>query len=215
MGLRSARFLAFLAGFAAFSAPSVAHAAVQLAVPKGCIYGSTASVSQTIPYNVVGMAANAGYTVSLDGSQVATGTADASGVASGTFAAPDIHHAERTATVAVTDGLTTATQTIDLTDFDAGVTPVGGSARRAVRISLWGWVDKTVFLHYVAPGSHKAARTVRVAKTAGTCGHATARITHLFPAGTKKGHWKLVFDTSRKLSRASAALRIAYDIAVR
>jgi len=53
------------------------------------------------------------------------------------------------------------------------------------------------------------------ARTGGLCGHARARIAHLFARRTKKGHWKLVFDTKRKLSKSSDPLRIEYDIAVR
>jgi hypothetical protein len=204
-----------LAGLALIWAPSIAHAAVQLAVPKGCIYASSSSTSQTIPFNVSGMAAGAHYVVALDGTVVTSGTANATGDASGTFASPSVHHAERQAVVSVSDGTATASKTIDLTDFDAGVTPAGGSTRRAVHVSLWGWVGKTVFLHYLAPRSKKAARTVRIARTTGTCGHAQARIPHLFPAGTKKGNWKLVFDSKRRLGKPTDPLRIDYTIAVR
>jgi hypothetical protein len=214
MGLGSVRRIALLAGVALVCTPALAHAAVQIAVPTGCLYGSSSNTSQTIPFNVAGMAANAPYQVSLDGNAVATGTANASGQASGTFASPKLHHSERQAVVSVTDGLTTDTKIIDLTDFDAGVTPVSGSSRRAIRVNLWGWVGKTVFLHYIAPGSTKAARTIRVARTGGICGHAQRRIAHLFPRGTKAGTWRLVFDSRRRLSKASDPFRIEYNIAV-
>jgi hypothetical protein len=215
MGLRSARRVALLAGVALVWTPAMAHAAVQIAVPHGCIYGSSSTTSQTIPFNVAGMAANSPYQVSLDGNTVATGTANASGQAAGSFASPKMRHSEREAVVSVTDGLTTDTKIIDLTDFDAAVTPVTGSAHRAVRVSMWGWVGKTVFLHYIAPGAKKPARTVRLAKTGGMCGHAQARIPHLFPRGAKAGTWKLVFDSSRRLRRSSDPFRIEYNIAVR
>jgi hypothetical protein len=215
MGLRSVRRIALLAGFALFWVPSVAHAAVQIRVPSGCIYGSSSDTPQTIPYNLAGLAPSGHYVVTLDGKQVATGNADASGAASGEFPAPLIRHAERHAVVSVTDGQTSDSHTIDLTDFDAAVTPSTGSTRRAVRISLWGWVRKTVYLHWIPPHSRKAASTARITKTGGTCGHATARLPHLFPAGAKKGRWKLIFDTSRKLSKSTNPLRIEYDITVR
>ena len=214
MGLRSVRGVAPLLGLALLWAPAAAHAAVQISVPHGCVYGSSSDTTQSIPFNLAGAAPNARYVVSLDGKQVATGTAAANGAASGKFDAPKIHHAERSATISVTDGHTTASQKIDLTDFDAAVAPTTGSTRRAVRISLWGWVGKTVYLHYLAPHSHKASSTVRVAKTSGTCGHATGRLKHLFPAGAQKGGWKLIFDTTRKLSKQTNPLRIEYDITV-
>ena len=214
MGLRSVRRIALLAGVVLVCTPALARAAVQIAVPKGCIYGSSSSVSQTIPFNLAGMAANSPYQVSLDGTAVATGNADASGAASGTFASPKMHHSERQAVVSVTDGLTTDSKIIDLTDFDAAVTPVSGSSRRAVHVNLWGWAGRTVFLHYIAPGSTKAARTIRVAKTGGMCGHAQAHIAHLFPRGTKPGTWRLVLDSKRRLSRSSDPFRFEYSIAV-
>jgi hypothetical protein len=218
MGFRSTRRAVLLAAaallFALLLVPTAANAAVQIAVPQGCVYGSSADTPQTIPYNLAGMAPGAHYSVTLDGQAVATGTADAAGAASGEFPAPTLRHAEKQATVAVNDGTATAQQTIDLTDFDAAITPSTGATRRRVKIALFGWVGKTVFLHYLPPHSKKATRTVRIAKTTGTCGHATARLSHLFPRGARKGKWRLIFDTSRTY-RSSTKLKIEYDTTIR
>src|SRR5581483_5405343 len=164
MEFRSARRVALCASATVLALPAAAHAAVQIAVPQGCVYASSADTTQTIPYNLAGMAAGAHYVVNLNGTQVATGTADASGAASGDFDAPVLTHAERQATVSVNDGQTTAQQTIQLTDFDAAITPSTGSTRRRVKVSLFGWVSHTVFLHYIPPHSRKPTRTIRVAK---------------------------------------------------
>jgi hypothetical protein len=214
MGTRYVRRVALVTGVAALAAPAAAHAAVKLAVPTGCVYASSADTAQTIPYNLAGMAAGAHYTVSLDGQSVATGAADTTGSASGEFPAPVLGHTEKQATVSVSDGTTTDQQTIDLTNFDATITPATGSARRPVKVSLFGWVGKTVFLHYLPPHSTKPARTIRVRKTGGRCGRGTARIPHLFPAGAKRGAWRLVFDTSRAY-HSNAKLRIEYDTTLR
>jgi hypothetical protein len=202
-----------MAGIAVFAAPAAANAAVKIAVPTGCVYSSTADTAQTVPYNLAGMAAGAHYVVSLDGQQVATGTADAGGLASGDFPSPILRHATKQATVSVTDGLTTDQQTIDLTDFDAAITPSTGSARRAVKVALYGWVGKTVFLHYLPPGAKKPSQTIRIKRTSGRCGHGTARIPHLFPTGAKRGAWRLVFDTTRTY-HANTKLRIEYDTTI-
>jgi hypothetical protein len=202
-----------MAGIALFAAPAAAHAAVQLAVPTGCVYSSTAQTAQTVPYNLAGMTAGTHYVVSLDGKAVANGTADSGGRASGDFPSPVLRHATKQATVSVTDGTSTAKQTIDLTDFDAAITPSTGAARRAVRIALFGWVGKTVFLHYLPPGAKKPSQTVRIARTTGRCGHGRTRLTHLFPAGAKRGGWRLVFDTTR-IYHASTKLRIEYDTTI-
>jgi hypothetical protein len=202
-----------MAGIAALAAPAAANAAVKIAVPTGCVYASTADTAQSVPYNLAGMTAGAHYVVSLDGKAVANGTADAGGRASGDFPAPILHHTAKQAAVSVTDGTTTDTQTIDLTDFDAAITPSTGSARRAIRIALFGWVGKTVFLHYLPPGAKKPSRTVRVARTTGRCGHGRARLAHLFPTAAKRGAWRLVFDTTRAY-HASTRLRIEYDTSI-
>jgi hypothetical protein len=214
MEFRSARRAALCAGATLLALPAAAHAAVKIAVPQGCVYASTADTAQTIPFNLAGMAAGAHYAVNLDGKQVANGTADASGAASGEFDAPVLSHAEKRATVTVSDGTTTDQQTIQLTDFDATISPSTGSTRRRVKVSLFGWVGNIVYLHYIAPHSKKPTRTVRIAKTTGTCGHATAHVRHLFPAGARKGKWRLIFDTARKYS-AKTKLRIEYDTTIR
>jgi hypothetical protein len=214
MGTRSARRVALIAGIAVFGVPAAANADVKLAVPTGCVYSSTADTAQTVPYNLAGMAVGAHYVVSLDGQAVANGTADSGGRASGDFPAPVLHQATKRSTVSVTDGTTTDQQTIDLTDFDAAITPSTGSARRAVKIALFGWVGRTVFLHYLPPGAKKPSRTVRITRTSGRCGHGTARLAHLFPTGAKRGAWRLVFDTTRKY-HASTKLRIEYDTTLR
>jgi hypothetical protein len=213
MGSRSARRVALIAGVMALAAPAAAHAAVKIAVPKGCVYASSADTAQTVPYNLAGMAAGAHYTVKLDGTAVATGVADATGLGSGEFPAPVLRHTDRQSTVSVTDGVSTDQQTIDLTDFDATITPSTGTVRRRVKISLFGWVGKTVFLHYIAPHATKPSRTVRVTRTGGRCGRGTARLAHLFPAGAKRGAWRLIFDTSRRY-HSTAKLRIEYDTTI-
>jgi hypothetical protein len=214
MGSGSARRVALIAGVVALAAPAAAHAAVKIAVPQGCVYASSADTAQTVPYNLAGMAAGAHYTVKLDGTSVATGVADATGVASGEFPAPVLHHIDRQSTVSVTDGVSTDQQTIDLTDFDATITPSTGAVRRRVKISLFGWVGKTVFLHYLPPHSKKPSQTIRVTRTSGRCGHGTARLPHLFPTGAKRGAWRLIFDTSRRY-HSTAKLRIEYDTTIR
>jgi hypothetical protein len=214
MGFRSARRIALLAGATVLIVPAAAHAAVQLAVPKGCVYASSAGTPQTVPYNIAGLTPGAPFTISLDGKAVANGTAPADGKATGEFKAPVLSHAEKQATVSVTDGHTTNQQTIDLTDFDAAITPSTGSTRRRVKVALFGWGGKTVFLHYLAPHSTKPARTVRVTRTSGRCGHATTHLKHLFPAGARRGKWRLIFDTSRAY-HSTTQLRIEYDTTIR
>jgi hypothetical protein len=214
MGFRSARRISLIAAAIVLLAPAAARAAVKLAVPTGCVYASTTDTQQTIPYNLAGLVPGAHFTVSLDGKAVANGTAPANGQASGNFPAPVVTHAERQATVSVTDGQTTDQQTIDLTDFDAVITPSTGSTRRRVKVRLFGWVGKTVFLHYLPPHAKKPSRTVRIAKTRGRCGHATAHLKHLFPANARRGKWRLIFDTSRAY-RTNTKLRIRYDTTIR
>jgi hypothetical protein len=211
MNTRLARRVAFAAALSLMAIPAAAHAAVQIGVPTGCVYGSSPGTPQTIPYDLSGLTPGASYTVSLGGKPRAAGTAKADGTASGEFTAPLIHHAVRTETATVQSNGATASQKIDLTDFDAAITPSSGPESRAVKIALYGWVGKTVFLHYLAPHSKTAFSTVRVAKTGGKCGHARARLTHLFPAGSAAGPWRLIFDTSRKY-HSNTKLRIEYDV---
>jgi hypothetical protein len=214
MGFRAARRISLIAGATVLIVPAAAHAAVRLAVPTGCVYASSAGSKQTIPYNIAGLVAGAHFTVSLDGKAVANGTAPATGQASGEFPAPTLNHAEKQATVSVTDGQTTDQQTIELTDFDAAITPATGSTSRRVKVALFGWVGKTVFLHYLPPHATKPSRTVRITKTRGTCGRATAHLKHLFPAGARRGKWRLIFDTSRAY-HSKTKLRIEYDTTIR
>jgi hypothetical protein len=211
MNTRSARGVGFVATLLLLAIAPAAHAAVEIGVPTGCVYGSSPGTPQTIPYDLTGLAPGAPFTVSLGGKVRDSGTAKVDGTASGEFAAPDIHHGVRTETATVQSNGATASQRIDLTDFDAAITPSGGASTRAVRIALYGWVGKTVFLHYLAPHSKTPYRTIRITKTGGKCGHARARLAHLFPTAISPGSWRLIFDTSRKY-HSNTKLRIEYDI---
>lgn len=97
-----------------------------------------------------------------------------------------------------------ATALFRVTLFDANITPPSGRPDRRVRIQLNGWgAGRTIWLHYVAPGSHRSVKNLRIARTAGTCGHATARLAHLYPFRASAGTWRLQFDAKAGYSSRS------------
>jgi hypothetical protein len=93
------------------------------------------------------------------------------------------------------DGSSTARSVLRVTRFDVGIAPASGKPRRRVRLALYGWFGKTVWVHYVGPHAHHASRTVRVGRTRGACGELHTHLNHLYPFRPRAGVWRLQFDT--------------------
>lgn len=82
--------------------------------------------------------------------------------------------------------------------------------RRKVRISLEGWLGKTVYAHFIPPfPKTKSKKTIKIGKTRGNCGKLTKRLSHLFPFKPTAGAWQVVLDTKAGSINFNAAYRAA------
>lgn len=182
-------------------AQTATASAATLTLGTGCVLSSA-----DVPFAAAGLAPNTFYTVTANGLTVGSGTTTAAGVAGGTFHSPSASKEEAT-TIAVSDGTTTATASVQLTPHDALVNPLSGKPNRRVKIHLYGWFGRTVYIHFIAPHKKGASRTVKLSKTHGPCGHAIVKLRHWYStASPTRGTWHIVFDTKKsyKKNRAGA-----------
>lgn len=191
--------------------------AATLTLPGACGLASDSRLGpQRIPFRVDGLRPSSPFTVTANGKPVGDGTTDAAGAAVGTFSAPFLDDADKAYSIVVSDGIASATAGITLTTHSVSVKPGSGKPNRRVKIRLFGWLGKTVYMHFIPPHKKKASRTVRLAKTAGPCGHGTKRLPHFYAtARPKAGVWMIVFDTARKYKKgAPLAIRFKSTISV-
>lgn len=175
-----------------------------------------------------GFSAGAPYTVTVDGTQVGSGTVAADGTLTGRLpsgrlvrGATHLKHS-----VSVSDGASrTATTEFQVTQFSAGFSPtVGNPATLIVRYAIYGFglgraapLDPTpmpVYIHYIAPDGHSRL-TVHLGRTHGRCGSLPrTRPRHLFPFTPAAGTWHLQFDLHPFYSPRSTP-RVAQALVVR
>jgi hypothetical protein len=195
------RFTAVAAAlFVAATLPAAASAA-QIQTDRGCYLANSGNVA--VSGN--GFDPNQPYQVTLDGQPLAggTGTTDAAGGVTGSFATPKLAGtSEHAYTVGIVQGANAPTSGFSVTPFNADFTPGAGNPktlRVRFKVNGFGLVDPNpiVYVHYVRPNG-KVKRTTKLGKAQGVCGQIkqTSR-KRLFPFKAERGKWKLQFDTQK------------------
>ncbi len=223
MGIeRLASAAAVAALLAAGGTMPAAASAAQIATDRECyLDGRTVTLSGN------GFTPGAPYQVKLDGQPITggTGKVDPAGGVTGTFVPRLADQGARVMqhryTLAVQEGVNTATTKFTVTKFAANFTPASGNPKTLrVRFSVYGFglaqPNPNVYLHYVRPGG-KLRKTIRLGRAKGTCGaiERTAR-KRLFPFTAERGAWRLQFDTSREYRAGKASSDfLFYTVGVR
>ncbi|WP_354700005.1 hypothetical protein DSM112329_00263 [Paraconexibacter sp. AEG42_29] len=206
-------FLPLLLLFAA--APSVA-AAASIAVDRGC-YADAGTRKDTVRLSGSGFTPNAQYQVTLDGQPLpgGTGSTDAAGNVSGSFASPRLRPRDRQQTflLGLQEGANTAKTTFTVSRLLADFAPASGDPRSLrVRFSFFGFglsdaakPPTPVYVHYVRPDNGRVQQTVRLGTAKGRCGTiARTAKRKLFPFAPRRGAWKLQFDSSKTYRRGTS-----------
>jgi hypothetical protein len=163
-----------------------------------------------------GFAPNAPLRITREGEVVARLTAQPDGTFAATFDSGELPKglAERPIELTVSDTESTVVRHVRVTTFGASFAPKVASPTASVRFSAFGFGQhRSVYLHYLRPDG-SAADTVRLGATRGVCGtiKRTAK-RRLFPFKPRRGHWRLQFDTSRKVD-PDAAPRLVLPVHV-
>jgi hypothetical protein len=157
------------------------------------VAGSIPALAISSPVRVTQVGAN-GYNYPMPG-----------GAFSGTFPLLGLSKGEQPFTLVAADNFNNVAQATGReAAFTAKIKPANKQGkprpRREVKITLEGWLGKTVYIHYMPPfPKRKSVKTRKVGKTKKPCGKLTKRFKHLFPFKPKPGgSWQVVFDTHRK-----------------
>jgi len=108
--------------------------------------------------------------------------------------------AEHTLTVA--QGTSLASKRFYSTRFGADFSPSSGNPNRLrTRFTVYGMgARRTLYLHYVPPGSRRSTLNRPIGRLGGACGKLRSPAMRLFPFRPSTGTWKLQFDTRRSYS---------------
>lgn len=218
---------ALLAAAVTAAIAPVGAAAAAIQVDRACYLESDRA---KVTLSGSGFSPGGAYQVLLDGRVLGGGTADETGLVTGTFAAPALPGArrERRYGLEVVEGANSARTAFSVSSFLADFAPARGDPRRLkVRFSGFGFglvqkdplapVAPALFVHYVPPHRRGTVRTRRIARTSGPCGRLRATsLRRLFPFPPRTGLWTLQFDTNRRYRRgARGADFLFFSIAVR
>lgn len=183
--------------------------AATLATDRGCY-----AESEKLVVSGTGFTPNAPVSLSLDGAQVLTPTADAAGSIGAEGPAPviDPSRQRRFSLVATdtTNPALTATVRPLATALDVKVSPSSGRTTRVRKISARGFTTgKTLYLHVRRKGYK---RNIRLGKLKSPCGTLSVR-KRIFTRKAPAGLYKLQFDASRKYS-ATTVPRVTFTTIV-
>jgi len=161
--------------------------------------------AKRLSWTATGLTPSASYQLTIDGTEVGSGTVGADGSTEGSLTSADLPRGtgEKRFVLAISDGTNAAMAPFRVSEFNADFAPSSGDPRTLlVRFSVFGFgAGKTIFLHYLRPGGRgdsAVARTVRLGRVKGTCGKIKrTRERHLFPFRASSGEWRLQFDTKR------------------
>jgi hypothetical protein len=185
----------------ALGAAGAASAATVAIAPRACAYSG-----QHVLVGGSGYPPGVPFSATVNGALLASGTTNVQGIAEAETTAPALDRTERGYTVSIAAGGVSASTDWSVTSFDAAYLPSSGSPRRRVRFVWHGLgARRTVYLHYVPPGSRRALRTIRLGKGRGLCGKGSVRVRHLYPYSIRlrSGRWRLQLDRKRRYSRAT------------
>ncbi|MFN8174713.1 MAG: hypothetical protein U0T02_06570 [Solirubrobacteraceae bacterium] len=95
-----------------------------------------------------------------------------------------------------------ATKRFYSTQFSADFSPSAGDPNRLrTRFSVYGFgAGKTLYLHYIPPGSRRSKLNRPLGRLGGACGKLRTPAKRLFPFRPQTGRWALQFDTKRSYS---------------
>jgi hypothetical protein len=203
--------LLVLVAFAVLVAAPTASAAM-LATTSRCFQGGSDVVVAG-----AGFTAKSVVTVSRDGINIGSATADEQGAFRNKFTTPKLSGGVRETVydLVASDGTNTAITRYRATKVIAGFVPATGNpATLRVRFNVFGFglfkSQPKVYLHYVRP-SGSLHRTVSLGRARGTCGHLRLKRRRLlFPFRPQRGRWMLQFDTRKRYTRATASSRFAW-----
>ncbi len=198
------------------AAPGAATAsAAEVRVDRAC-YADPGDRRDAVRLTGTGFTPGATYQVTLDGKPLAggTGRTDAAGAMSGSFVAPRVASASRSARLhtfrlGVEEGVNAPETTFTVSRLLASFAPATGTLRTlVVRFSVFGFglqapARPLVYLHYVRPGG-ALQRTVRLGRASAPCGGLRSARRRLFDFGARRGLWRLQFDTRSRYDRGSA-----------
>lgn len=192
-----------VAGVLATVEPAGSAPSAHIQLDKGCyLLGQTAGVTGS------GFSPFGTWHMSLDGSKLGSGSADAAGNMSATLSMPGHLHngsSEDQHELIVSDSSHTAVARFYVTRLDAEISPKKGDpAKLRVRFHMRGWGQgKQLYLHYVNPkGAPRATRHLGGAK--GSCGDLDTARVRLFKFVPHRGLWKLQIDTQSSYSPTTA-----------
>lgn len=196
-----------LAGSAAANA-----SAASVVTSRACYLDDGSSTTAVVAAS--GFVPGAPLSVSVDGFQVATATADASGAVSpGTVRVPPLssNAGEGTHSVTINDGTQSASASFSTTRVRGDFSPSSGNPRTLkVSFSAFGFnliAPSTVYVHYITPKG-KLKKTISLGKAKGACGHITStKKRKLFNFTAERGRWILQYDTSRKYKKGNSKTR--------
>ncbi len=188
-----------------------AVAAPQIRTERRC-YPAPSAPTAPVAFTAGGLDAGRPYVIALDGTDVVSGTTEATGAVAATIRIPRLRasHGSVTHTLVVTEGANTATTTFGVARVFASFSPATGDPNRLrVRFAGTGFAMQkskpNVYVHEVAPGG-RVARTFALGRATGQCGTiAPTRRMRLFPTPPRHGAWHLQFDTSKAYHRGRAA----------
>lgn len=105
-------------------------------------------------------------------------------------------------TLIVAQGLSVASKRFYSTRFGADFSPSAGDPNRLrTRFTAYGMgARRTLYLHYVPPGSRHSKLNRPLGHLGGACGKLRSAGMRLFPFRPSTGTWKLQFDTRRSYS---------------
>lgn len=104
--------------------------------------------------------------------------------------------------IGVSDGTTAVSRLFAVSTFTAEFHPTAGNPQRLrTRFSFSGFgAGKTIYMHYIAPGSRRSTLNRPLGRLGGVCGKLRTGLKRLYPFSPKLGTWKFQFDTSRRYS---------------
>jgi hypothetical protein len=188
------------------AAAAPAQAAVSMDALKPCYVsdGDAPEKREKIVVHATGFTPLAALTLAIDGAPVATGMADAFGVANAEVPAPFQGRGERPFTLSVVENLNPvnlAVATSRVTNLGVTLRPNPARAARRVRFSGRGFTnDAPVFGHYVFGG--KLRKTVRfVRRSTLPCGVFHARRKQIPIRRPATGDWLLQVDQQRRYAK--------------
>jgi hypothetical protein len=182
--------------------------AASISVAQACVVNANPAVGT--PMTVAGSGFSPGDSISLDttsGGAFGSATADVSGAFSVSMPAPTLasfNPASAAFTLVATDetdGVTTATTTINVANLAVSTNPAEAKPSKKVTWSFSGFISGAdIYAHYLH--GKKVTATTKFGKAQGPCGVLKVRA-KFYPGKTKYDSYKVQVDDSRRYSAKS------------